>query len=58
MHMEESSLPLIHAFQANTLTKGKLQDPPFTINHSPTNQTNSSLIPTWDPMGLDHGLQR
>ena len=22
--------PLVHAFQANTLTKEKLQDPPFT----------------------------
>ena len=48
----------ISAFQENTLTKGKLQDPAFTINYSPTNQTTSSLLPTWDPMGLDHGLQR
>ena len=30
MHMEELSFPLVHAFQANTLTKRKLQDPSFT----------------------------
>ena len=43
MHMEELSFPLIHAFQANTLTKKKFQDPPFTRNHSSTNQTTSPL---------------
>ena len=58
MHMEELSFPLFHAFQANTLTNGKLQDPPFTKNHSPTDQITSPLLLTWDPMGLDHGLQR
>ena len=53
MHIEELSFPLIHAFQTNTSTKGKLQDPPFTRSHSPINQTTFPLIPTWDPMGLD-----
>ena len=57
MHMEELSIPLVYAFQANTLTKKKFQDPPFTRNHSPTDQTTSPLLPTQDPMGLDHGLQ-
>ena len=55
--MEELSFPLVYAFQANTLTKKKFQDPPFTRNHSPTDQTTSPLLPTQDPMGLDHGLQ-
>ena len=58
MHMEELRFPLVNAFQENTLTKGKLQDFSFTRNHSPTNQTASPLLPTQDPMGLDHGLQR
>ena len=58
MHMEELSFPLVHAFQANTLTKEKFQDPPFIRYHSPSDQTISSLLPTRDPMGLDHRLQR
>ena len=59
MHfVEELCFPLVHAFQAITLTSGKLQDPPFTRNHSPTNQTTSPLLPTGDPMGLDYWLQR
>jgi len=58
MHMEELSFPLVHAFQANTLTNGKLQVPHFTRNHSPTDQTTSPLLPIQDPMGLDHRLQR
>ena len=58
MNMEELSFPLVHAFQANTLTKGKIQDPPFTRNYSFTNQTTSPLLPTQDPTGLSHGLQR
>ena len=57
MHMEELSFPLVYAFQANTLNKKKFQDPPFTRNHSPTDQTTSPLLSTRDPMGLDHGLQ-
>ena len=58
MQMEELSFSLVHAFQANTLTKGKLQDPLFIRNHSPMDQTTSPLLLTRDPMGLDHGLQR
>ena len=58
IRMEELSFPLVHAFQANTLSKGKLQDPPFTRNHSSIDQTTFPLLPTQDPMGLDHGLQR
>ena len=40
------------------MNQGKLSDPPFTRNHSPTDQTTSPLLSTWDPTGLDHGLQR
>ena len=58
MHMEELSFPLVHAFQENTLTEGKLQVPHFIRNHSPTDQTTSLLLQTRDLMGLDHGLQR
>ena len=58
MHMEKLNFPLVHAFQENTLTEGKLQVPHFTRNHSPKDQTTSLLLPTRDPMGLDHGLQR
>ena len=58
MRMEELSKPLVHAFQENTLTKGKLQVSHFTKNHFPTDQTTSPLLPIRDPMGLDHGLQR
>ena len=58
MHMEELSFPLVHAFQANTLTMGKLQDPLFIRNHSPTDQTTSPLLPTQDLTSLDQGLQR
>ena len=57
MHIKKLSFPLIHAFQANTLTKGKFQVPSFTRNHSLTNQTTFSLLLIRDPMGLDHGLQ-
>ena len=49
---------MVHAFQANSLIKGKLQDPHFIKNHSHTNQTTSPLLPIRDPMGLDHRLQR
>ena len=58
MHMGELNFPLVHAFQVNIRTKGNLQDPPFTKNHSPTDQTTSPLLSTRDPMGLDHWLQR
>ena len=59
MHsVEELCFPLVHAFQAITLTSEKLQDPPFTRNHSPTNQITSPVLPTRDPMGLDYWLQR
>ena len=56
--MEELSFPLVHAFQANTLTNGKLQVSHFTRNHSPTDQTTSPLLQIQDPMGLDNRLQR
>ena len=58
MHMGEMSFPLVHAFQENIWTKGNPQDPPFTRNYSPTDQTISPLLSTQDPTGLDHGLQR
>ena len=51
MHMEELSFPLIHAFQANIWTKENRRNPPFTINHSPIDQTTSPLLFTRDPMG-------
>ena len=56
--MGELNFPLVHAFQSNIRTKGNLQDPPFTKNHSPTDQNTSPLLSTRDPMGLDHWLQR
>ena len=39
---EELSFPLVHAFQANIWTKRNLWNPPFTKNHSSTDQTTSS----------------